>query len=201
MKKVCILDYGSGNVRSVYNAFSQFSETTISNLEKDLFQATHIVLPGVGSYVAAVKNIREQFPLESLQNELEKGKPFLGICVGMQVLSTVGYEFGECFGLDLIPGKVAQMETMNEPVPHVGWNSLQDIADTPLLQNITSDDDFYFVHSYSFYPANPTSILARTDYGASFVSVVGQENILGVQFHPEKSQSSGKKVIRNFLEM
>jgi imidazole glycerol-phosphate synthase subunit HisH len=201
MNKVCILDYGSGNVRSVYNAFSQFSDTLISNLESDIIQATHVVLPGVGSYAAAMNGIRKKFPLVTLRNELSLRKPFLGICVGMQVLSTIGFEFEECKGLDLIPGEVREMESDIDPIPHVGWNNLENIADTALLADVNSEDDFYFVHSYSFHPVNPSSVLATTNYGKPFPSVVGCENIFGVQFHPEKSQSSGKKIIRNFLEL
>ena len=197
--KICILDYGSGNVASVYNMASRLSSAMISNSSSDLENASHIILPGVGSFGASISKIREKIPLDVLFSSLEKGKPFLGICVGMQVLAEFGSEFGKYEGLGLIPGTVDELNSVSERIPHIGWNNIQIQQNHPLVNGITEKDDFYFVHSFALNPSDPKMNIATTSYGADFTSVIARENVMGVQFHPEKSQISGLTVLSNFL--
>lgn len=201
--KVCILDYGSGNTKSVFNIFHSLqSNTVISNALEDIQSATHIILPGVGAFGASMKKIHEQIPIEALKKEvLVKKKPFLGICVGMQVLADVGYEFGEEKGLGWIKGEVRKLETNDLPLPHVGWNNVVVDRSSPITKGFSEHIDFYFVHSFAFTPADKETIIAHSNYGSTFTSVIGKENILGVQFHPEKSQRAGTLLIKNFLDI
>jgi imidazole glycerol-phosphate synthase subunit HisH len=200
--RVCILDYGSGNVGSVFNLVSMLAkDVRVSNAVNVLRDASHLILPGVGAYGAALEKIRNRIPLEALEEEvLRKRKPFLGICVGMQVLGDKGYEFGEHAGFGWIPGEVRLLKSGSHPLPHIGWNDILPKADHPLFSGCDSNRDFYFVHSYVFHPRHNESVLATTEYGETFVSAIHQENVLGVQFHPEKSQKAGRRLIRNFLE-
>lgn len=198
---VCILNYGSGNVRSVYNAFKQISDCTISNDVHQLRNASHIVLPGVGSYKDSMTRINTNLPVNDLLDELEKGKPFLGICVGMQVLSTKGIEFVEAEGLGIIPGIVSKINSKSLPLPHVGWNNLTDMKSSKLTVGLDPQDDYYFTHSFCFNDVAESYVVAKTEYGACFPSIVSKDNIYGVQFHPEKSQKAGIKILRNFMEL
>jgi len=203
MGSVCILDYGSGNVKSVFNLFSTIAKhIVISNDPEEIRQATHIVLPGVGAFSAAMRKIRERLPMEVLEQAvLSDKKPFLGICVGMQVLATRGMEFGEYLGLGWIGGSVEKVNSKHFPLPHIGWNNTSCKRDSPLLAGLGDDPDFYFVHSYAFRLENEQHMLAITSYGEEFCSVVQRENIYGVQFHPEKSQRTGIKLVKNFLSL
>ncbi|MFH1877227.1 MAG: imidazole glycerol phosphate synthase subunit HisH [Candidatus Omnitrophota bacterium] len=203
-KKVCVIDYGSGNVRSVYNIFlSILGEVKISNEPEDIEEATHIVLPGVGAYGAAMKKIKALSSFKVIEdNVLVKKKPFLGICVGMQVLSDKGYEHGLNNGLGWIRGEVKKLDTGGLYLPHVGWNNFtRRDESSPLLAGITPDMDFYFVHSYYFDEKDKTSSIASAEYGMEFTSAVNRENIYGVQFHPEKSQKTGRRILENFLRL
>lgn len=197
---VCILDYGSGNVKSVLNIFSALvPEVVLSNSEEAILSATHVVLPGVGAFGASMEKIRKTIPLSILKEEVVgKGKPFLGICVGMQVLAQKGYEFGEHEGLGWIPGSVEKLNSGGMPLPHIGWNNVQTVRPSPLLARFDDNQDFYFVHSFIF-KTEPENIVATSSYGEDFCSVVNRQNIYGVQFHPEKSQKAGKIMIENFL--
>lgn len=201
--KVCILDYGSGNTKSVFNIFHSLqSNTVISNAIEDIESATHIILPGVGAFGASMKKIHEQIPIDALEKEvLQKKKPFLGICVGMQVLADVGYEFGEEKGLGWIKGEVRKLETKDLPLPHVGWNNVVVDKSSPITKEFAENIDFYFVHSFAFTPVDKENVIAHTEYGSTFTSVIGKENIFGVQFHPEKSQRAGTLLIKNFLDI
>lgn len=202
-KKVCILDYGSGNTRSVYNILQSLEPNTlISNQAADIEAATHIILPGVGAFGASMQKIREKIPLPVLEQEvLQKKKPFLGICVGMQVLADTGYEFGEEQGLGWIKGEVRKLPVDSLPLPHVGWNNVQTTQPSPITAGFSDEIDFYFVHSYAFYPKNPGHSIAFTTYQEKFTAMVAQDNIFGVQFHPEKSQRAGLMLMKNFLEL
>jgi len=201
MTRVTILDYGSGNIRSVANLFSLVADSVeISNDEADIARATHIVLPGVGAFGAAMRKILERIPVELLRKMvLEDGKPFLGICVGMQVLAREGEEFGAHRGLGWIDGSVSCLNSGGQPLPHIGWNNVVPARATPLLTGLGSDADFYFVHSFVFRPADEQSVIATTSYGEEFCSVVQRANLFGVQFHPEKSQRAGFRLAKNFL--
>jgi glutamine amidotransferase len=201
MESICILDYGSGNTRSVFNLLATVCDNVlISNNVIDIEKATHIVLPGVGSFGASMNKINSTLPMEVLKRVIfEEKKPFLGICVGMQVMADFGLEFEKYSGLSWIPGSITKLESMDLPLPHVGWNGLKIKKESKLLNGIDDGTDFYFVHSYAFEPVNKINIIATTEYGAEFCSVIESENLFGVQFHPEKSQIAGKKLMQNFI--
>jgi glutamine amidotransferase len=197
--KVCILDYGSGNVKSVKNAFAQFASCIVSNDKRDILNASHLVLPGVGSYKNSMQRILETIPVDVLHQQALNGKPLLGICVGMQVLGETGIEFEKADGLGILSGVVSRIDSGTLPLPHVGWNNLVDIENSPITVGISTDDDFYFVHSYGFTTIPDHLVLAKAVYGSSFPVIISLGNTYGVQFHPEKSQKAGNKLIENFL--
>lgn len=199
--KVCILDYGSGNVQSVYNLFTAItSDVKISNEETDIAQATHLVLPGVGAFGTTMEKIKKALPLAALEKAVKiHKKPFLGICVGMQVLATRGFEFGEYEGLNWIPGEVQQLNSESLPLPHVGWNDITLQKPDTLLAGLEEHNDFYYVHKYAFTPQDKETVVATSNYGSDFCCIIRKDNIIGVQFHPEKSQQAGKKIAVNFL--
>jgi glutamine amidotransferase len=206
MTQVCILDYGSGNVKSVFNLFSTLAEhVKISNEAEDIIAATHIILPGVGAFAASMRRINEKLPLALLREQvIEQKKPFLGICVGMQVLMETGFEFGEWPGLGWLPGKVEKIDSGDLPLPHIGWNNIvlaKDKPLSPLLNGLESEPDFYFVHSFRVLPGDAVQQQASTEYGPEFCSVIVKDNIHGVQFHPEKSQRAGIRLAKNFLAL
>jgi glutamine amidotransferase len=206
--KVVIIDYGSGNLRSVFNALQLVKklnqEIIISDNPKDLEDATHIILPGVGAFgdcILGLKAIPQMF--EILQEQvLKKKKPFLGICVGMQLLADVGYEHGENKGLGFIKGKVVKIDDKNGvlKIPHMGWNDLiVQPNNHPVLQGIKTGDHVYFVHSYHFIADDENEVLAKVNYGDEITAIVIQKNIIATQFHPEKSAETGLLLLKNFL--
>lgn len=201
--RVCILDYGSGNVRSVQNLVATIAPSvSISNDPAEIAAATHLILPGVGAFGASMDRIRATLPLDVLAREvLEAGKPFLGICVGMQVLATRGLEFGTHDGLGWLPGDVRRLESGGMPLPHVGWNSVVPTQSSVLTAGFGKDLDFYFVHTFVYDAPVADDVVARTEYGESFCSAVERGNVFGVQFHPEKSQKAGALLVRNFLSL
>lgn len=203
MTSVCILDYGSGNVKSVFNLFTAICEdVVVSNEVSDIRRATHIVLPGVGAFAAAMRKITQTLPLDEIENAvLTQSKPFLGICVGMQVLATYGLEFERSSGLGWIAGGVEKLQCGTLPLPHIGWNNVDVKGDAPLLAGLGAEPDFYFVHSFAFEPEEQGLVLGTTSYGPTFCSAVQRGNLCGVQFHPEKSQRAGLRLARNFLSM
>jgi imidazole glycerol-phosphate synthase subunit HisH len=199
---VCILNYGSGNVRSVYNMFHTLHEAVkVSNDPGDIRRASHLVLPGVGAFGAAMEKIRATIDLPVLQEAVfEHRVPFLGICVGMQVLAEEGQEHGTHKGLGWISGTVRRLDAGTLCLPHVGWNDFTSVREGDLLlDGIDPATDFYYVHSYYFDVAAPQMVIATCNYGMEFPSVVNRDNIYGVQFHPEKSQHAGIKLLKNFL--
>lgn len=203
MKNVIIVDYAMGNVDSVKRAVEECDgNPLITKQPQDFEKATYIILPGVGAFPDAMKNII-RFNLKNLliKQVIEKGVPFLGLCLGMQVLAEKGFEGKETPGLGWIKGEVKKLQPKitNERIPHVGWNEVVFIKHTPLQKEIPSGKDFYFVHSYHFVCQNKKNIIAYTPYCDKFVSIVGKDNIFGVQFHPEKSQRVGFQLIKNFL--
>ena len=199
--KVCILNYGSGNVGSVLNLFSSITPDVIVSNDKDAIrQARHVVLPGVGAFASSMAKMRSRIPLDVLYEEVvEKGKPFLGICVGMQVLAETGHEFGIHEGLGWIPGEVDRLESGSLPLPHIGWNDIENDGSCRLLRNFESRTDFYFVHSYVFRARDVSHVVSTAEYGERFAAIVSKGNIHGVQFHPEKSQKAGRILLENFL--
>jgi glutamine amidotransferase len=203
MARVCVLDYGSGNVRSVFNLFRAVcNDVIVSNLAADMATASHLVLPGVGAFGAAMRRVGDTIPMAALRHAaLDNRKPFLGICVGMQVLADRGLEFGDFGGLGWIPGEVGKLKAGRERLPHIGWNDIRIRHSSPLLQGLGDGAHFYFLHSYVFRCADPSYVVATTDYGEEFCSVVQSGNLFGVQFHPEKSQRAGQRVAENFLNL
>ncbi|MFA6074522.1 MAG: imidazole glycerol phosphate synthase subunit HisH [Negativicutes bacterium] len=203
MKKIGIIDYGSGNFTSVKNAFESILVETITiKTVADVEAATHIVLPGVGTFAAAMRKINEMGIVDELYKQIiANTKPFLGICVGMQVLADFGTEFERCAGLGWITGITDRVKT-DCRLPHVGWNNLR-IVDrgNPLLIGLDDQSDFYFVHSFHFTPIESRHISAVCEYGTDIVAAVMKDNIYGVQFHPEKSQKNGLRILKNFTKI
>ena len=201
--KIVVLDYGSGNVKSVANSLSYLElDYKISNSNYDLQNASHIILPGVGAYKSSIEKIKSKIDTKFLKNEITtNNKFFLGICVGMQVLSTKGYEFIESDGLDLIPGKVLKIKTGKLPSIHTGWNEIKIINNCQLVEGLSKNSTFYFVHGYKFDLKDNNNLVSITDYSENFPSIIKSNNIYGVQFHPEKSQKSGLKLLSNFSKL
>ena len=201
-KNVCILDYGSGNIGSLANMLSTLKvDYVISNASLDINNASHIILPGVGSFSSTVKKINNLIDLNCIKkNILDYKKPFLGICVGMQILATRGSEFVQSDGLDIIPGYVKKIDT-KLILPHIGWNNIEFSSDNKLFKNIPNFADFFFLNSYHFVPNDNEVCIAKTNYEIDFCSVINFKNIYGVQFHPEKSQIYGKILLKNFLDI
>ncbi len=199
---VTIIDYGMGNVASVKNALSFLGvNSIISNQAKDLEQATHLILPGVGAFGDGMDRLKEFNLAEMLEKEvLEKKKPFLGICLGMQLLAEEGEEGGLHRGLGWIKGKVRRFNIDQKKfrIPHVGWNDVSIKNSSVLFQNI-DPKIFYFVHSYFLVPEDPEIVAATCKYGEEFTAAVQKDNIFGAQFHPEKSQKSGLALLKNFI--
>lgn len=205
MKKIGIIDYGSGNFGSLWNAMSWISGDLIRvNSAEDLKTCSHIILPGVGAFAAAMKKIEQMGIREEMIDQVTvQGKQFLGICVGMQVLATLGREFEECPGLNLIRGSVEKInvDTMKYPLPHIGWNSIENPFDSLLFSSMEDSPTFYFVHSYNLVPEDPMARTVYCEYGTLIAAAISKGNIHGVQFHPEKSQDNGIQLLRNFLSL
>lgn len=201
---VVIIDYEMGNLGSVRRAFEECngSRVVISENPKDLQDATHIVLPGVGAFADGLNHLKRKGWLESLNVAVRQGVPLLGICLGMQLLADQGNEGGDSRGLGFISGKVTKLvpSSSEARIPHIGWNEVLKRRPSPLFEAIDSGTDFYFVHSYHFIPSTEEHVIATTPYCGTFVSAVQNENVFGVQFHPEKSSKAGFQVLRNFLK-
>ena len=200
---VAIIDYGMGNLASVNRVLEELGETGIAAATpEDMDRADRIIIPGVGNFTAAMENLRAGGWVEPIRAQVRSGKPLLGICLGMQLLATMGTESGDCEGLDLIPGEVVFLEKLgcNLRVPHVGWNEATptEYAST-LFAGIPPGTDFYFVHSYAFRPTHAEHVQADTPYGIRFASAVAKDNVFGAQFHPEKSSKAGQRILKNFL--
>lgn len=203
--ETAIIDYGMGNLLSVQRAFEKCgSDAVIIGNPLELRDADRIVLPGVGAFPDAMDNLRKNGWIEELNRAvLEKETPILGICLGMQLLADKGYEVRECDGLGYIPGEIVRFTQTQEKerIPHVGWNEILKREDSPLFDGIADGTNYYFVHSYHFRVENEKNIATVTPYCGEFVSSVIKDNIVGTQFHPEKSQKAGFKLIKNFLSM
>ncbi len=214
---IAIIDYGSGNLRSAAKAFMHVMEqenipgTVIITGEADLVaSADRIVLPGQGAFGDCISGLRKVDGMVDVLHEkvLQRGTPFFGICVGMQLLATRGLEFGEHAGLDWIPGDVRKMEPSDPAlkIPHMGWNTMKEGGGRvhPVLQGVTKNKngqwlDFYFVHSFVFECKDSEHVAGWCDYGGDFTAMVAKDNIIGTQFHPEKSQQAGLDLISGFL--
>lgn len=201
---VFIIDYGMSNLGSIKRALEECgADVVISDDPKDIKLADRIVLPGVGAFADGMRNLAKGGWLDSLKEEVIENKiPLLGICLGMQLLSTKGYEGRETQGLGFIRGTVERLAALEpqERIPHVGWNEVFKKRESVLFNKIPDGTDFYFVHSYHFLAENKENIIATTPYCGGFTSAVSLNNIFGVQFHPEKSIPAGFQLLRNFLE-
>jgi len=209
--RVGIIDYGSGNIRSVFKSFEKAASLVSSEIQikviknaNQLKDIEKVVLPGVGAFADCMEGLKNRPDLiETLHIKvLEEKKPFLGICVGMQLLANSSSEHGYTKGLSWLDGKVDNIKIVKEDIkiPHMGWNSIIFDKENSLLNNIKKGEDFYFVHSYQFNVKENNFVLAKTKYGADITAIVLKNNILGTQFHPEKSQRAGIQFIKNFLE-
>ncbi|NLP30627.1 MAG: imidazole glycerol phosphate synthase subunit HisH [Clostridiales bacterium] len=197
---IAIIDYGAGNLFSVKNALDYLGyDNKITNSMQDIMAAEKMILPGVGSFPAAMKMLRES-GLEELIKEEAKKKPLLGICLGMQMLFDVSYEFEEIEGLSLIPGEIRLIDSTKLKIPHMGWNSLLKEKECALSKDINEGDMVYYVHSYQAYTSKEY-ISMYSEYGGIIPGLVFQNNIYGTQFHPEKSGEVGLKILRNFGEL
>ena len=197
---IAIIDYGAGNIFSVKNACAYLGiDAELTNDKSFIENADSIILPGVGAFPAAMQKLNETGLVDTLKAQAQK-KPFLGICLGMQMLFSKGYEFEECDGLGLIDGTVTLMTPEGLDIPHMGWNRLEKNKECPLLEGIGDDAYVYFVHSYSAHCADE-DVAAYADYGARVTALVSRGNIFGAQFHPEKSGDVGLKILRNFAEL
>ncbi|TAJ98244.1 MAG: imidazole glycerol phosphate synthase subunit HisH [Reyranella sp.] len=210
MMTVAIVDYGSGNLRSAAKAFERAAREAgthervlVTSSPAEVAAADRIVLPGVGAFADCRAGLYAvPGMVDTLQREvIERGKPFLGICVGMQLMATRGVEYGIHAGLDWIAGDVVRIEPGKDhlKIPHMGWNELTDLRPHALLEGIAPRAHAYFVHSFQLAASKPETVLALTDYGGPVTAVVGRDNLAGTQFHPEKSQATGLRLIANFL--
>ncbi len=195
-----IIDVGIGNTGSLRGALDSLGWETVlvSNPEK-LSEVDRVILPGVGAFAEAVRRLEQASLVDSLRSYAATGKPILGICLGMQLLATRGVEGGLAEGLNLIPGEVHQLDV--DPkyrLPHVGWNSVHVRYNHPLLKKIRSGVDFYFVHSFYFQAQDEADVVGTTDYGFDFPSFIAKGNVVGTQFHAEKSQRNGLQILENF---
>jgi len=198
--KIGIVDIGLGNLGSLRHAvYSQGWDTLRVSASADFQGLTHLLLPGVGAFAAAMARLNEAGLIQPIRQFVDQGHPVMGICLGMQLLAQWGTEGGRTEGLGLIPGEITPIEpTPTLRIPHVGWNEVRYVQTHPVLKGIRNDIDFYFVHSYCYANYEEDDVLATTEYGKRFPSVVGKNNVIGVQFHPEKSQNNGLRLVDNF---
>jgi glutamine amidotransferase len=200
--KIVIIDYGMGNLRNVQKGFEKIGlEAKLTRNKKEIGRASAIVLPGVGAFKDCMENLKKYGLVDPLLRSVEKGKSYLGICLGLQILFSESEEFGRNKGLDLIRGKVVKFRPDPEhKVPHMGWNTIEKEREIPMLHGVASGDFFYFVHSYYVVPDEKQWISTLTTYGKPFVSSIWKENIFATQFHPEKSQRKGLQILENFVK-
>ena len=211
MQSIALIDYGSGNLRSAEKALQRASRElggerrVVTTDDPELIaRADRIVLPGVGAFAACMRAVEHRPGVVEAMTEAvrHRGAPFLGVCVGMQLLADRGLEFGGSDGLGWIAGEVRRLEPdgAGYKIPHMGWNALEAVGDHPLFAGLGDGAHMYFTHSFAFHPADPADVAAQTDHGGRFTAAVARGNVAGVQFHPEKSQGSGLKLLSNFLE-
>ena len=202
--KIALIDYGSGNLQSAYKALELVSDYKkkifVTSNSKDLLKADKIILPGVGAFADCMKGLKSISGIINVLNEvvLKKKKPFLGICIGMQLMATEGKEKGNHKGLGWIEGKVIKIKKNKKiKIPHMGWNTVKVASKHPIIKRKKFES--YFVHSYNFICKDKKNVLATCDYQQKITAIVGKENIIGTQFHPEKSQKVGLEILKNFV--
>ena len=200
-KRICVIDFETGNIGSISNLLEKLKlNYYVSNKNEDIEKATHLILPGVGSFSVAMSKLKKKVDLSFLEKEvLGKKKPILGICVGMQLMADIGNEFGFNKGLGWIEGSVDLIDSKGMSLPHIGWNEVKFENNNDLFDKIQTGHDFYFVNSYYFNIKSSENMIASTEYGIRFPSAINKENVFGVQFHPEKSQKFGRQLVLNFI--
>lgn len=200
---VTIVDYGMGNLRSVQKAFERLGfRAEITDCPERVLNAERLVVPGVGAFGDAICELERRNLVKPILRFIESGRPFLGICLGLQLLFEKSYENGIHKGLGILRGDVVRFELSSEySIPHMGWNQVRQECPNPLMREIPDESFFYFVHSYYVVPADPEVVAGTTEYGFRFCSMIRQDNVFATQFHPEKSQSLGLKLLRNFAEL
>jgi glutamine amidotransferase len=203
MSRIAIIDYQMGNLRSVQKGFEKVGHAAVITSDPaELAGAEKIVLPGVGAFADAIAELRRRELVEPIKDAIAAGKPFLGICLGLQLLFDVGYENGVHKGLGILPGKCVRFNLPHEfKVPHMGWNRVSIKRKAPILKDTPDGTFFYFVHSYYVVPEDPGLIALEADYGGTFCAAVWRDNLFATQFHPEKSQAEGLKLLKAFAEM
>jgi len=195
---IAIVDYGMGNLRSVEKGFKKVGiDATVTSSPAAIDNASAVVLPGVGAFRDCIRNLTDLSLTEAISKAIQKGKPYLGICLGLQVLFSESEEFGRCRGLDIFRGRVVRFR-IKEKVPHMGWNTISIRNRPPILLEIPDDSFVYFVHSFYVVPDDNNVIAATTDYGVTFTSMIWKDNVFATQFHPEKSQELGLKILAGF---
>jgi glutamine amidotransferase len=201
---IAIVDYGMGNIRSVEKGFLKTgTEVRVTADPKVIADARGIVLPGVGAFKDCMRNLGDLDLLDTLVKEINKGKPFLGICLGLQLLFSESEEFGACKGLDVFKGRVVRFgfgKDSELKVPHMGWNTVRFTRRPPIFGEVPDNSYFYFVHSYYVVPEDKAIVAGMTNYGVDFVPLVWKDNVVATQFHPEKSQEMGLKVLKGFSD-
>lgn len=198
---IVIIDYGVGNIRSLYNAFVRLGfNVKVSNKVKDINESNAVILPGVGAYKGAMNNLYSLNLINCIKENINNGKPILGICLGMQLLYEKSYEDGETLGLGVLKGEIVKFNK-DIKVPHMGWNNLVKGNMNSIAEGISNNDYVYFVHSYYLKPENSNEVVLWTSYGVDVPAVVRKDNVIGMQFHPEKSGGTGVKLLSNFGEL
>ena len=208
MQRVALIDYGSGNLRSAEKALVRAAagraDIVVTNDPAVVASADRIVLPGVGAFAACMAALSEREGVIEAMNHavMQRGVPFLGICVGLQLMASRGLEFGMTPGLGWIDGDVRKIEPTDPhlKIPHMGWNNLLDVTDLSVLSGLKAGAPVYFTHSFAIFPSDDRDVAAWVDHGGRFPAAVARDNLAGVQFHPEKSQSAGLKLLSDFLE-
>jgi imidazole glycerol-phosphate synthase subunit HisH len=200
--KIVIVDYGMGNLRNVQRGFEKVGfDAKVTRSRKEIEKASGVVLPGVGAFKDCMVNLDRYHLIETILRSIEKGKPYLGICLGLQILFSESEEFGLHKGLGVVKGRVVKFRPDPErKVPHMGWNTVEMKKEVPMLKEIQGGDFFYFVHSYYVVPDEKEWMATTTHYGISFTSSIWKDNIFATQFHPEKSQEKGLKILETFAK-
>ena len=204
MKVIALIDYATGNLDSINKAVKLFEKNVIfTKNPKDLDKASKIILPGQGSYNIAINSLKKSGMFKKIIDKSSKENiPILGICLGMQIMSTTGFENNlKTEGLNLIPGEVVKLKSKPNKLPHIGWSTVNFKRGHHFFKNIENNKDFYFLHSFKFIPKDIKSSFGQTNYNEKFSSIVSQDLNFGVQFHPEKSLNNGLKIIKNFVEL
>lgn len=202
-QKITVLDYGMGNLRSVSKALeAEGASVIVSDRARDILKADKLVFPGVGAFRDAMSELKARRLIDPMMEFIEGGKPFLGLCLGLQLLFDRSEEAASCRGLGIVKGKVLRFKSKKLKIPHMGWNQLSGIKKScPLFKGIPDGSYVYFVHSYYALPEDKSSVSAYTDYGVKFAAAIWSDNVYATQFHPEKSQALGLKIMRNFVKI